>query len=126
MCKIVITFLSLAVVLISAQQFDLPMVVNFGSRLDYTPRVNYDVQALGPYVTPRNLTFRFEFETQEYNITGLRIRGTQPRYERFSINLERLQETSYALDVNVINCDFALFWVEAYGWERPVPDHNKN
>jgi hypothetical protein len=41
-----------------------------------------------------------------------------------TINLERLQEQSYAFEVNVINCNFALFWAEAFGWEEIVPSHN--
>lgn len=127
MCKVTIfaLLISLVAQATAQQQFDLRMVVDFGSRTPDTPRVNHEVQAFGPFVTPRNLTFRFEWETPEFNITGVRIRGSHPRYERISINLERLQEQSYAFEVNVINCNFALFWAEAFGWEDILPTHNQ-
>lgn len=122
MCKItLIAVLSLAALVAAQQQFDLPMVVDFGSRTPDTPRVNQQVQSFGPFTTPRNLTFRFEWETPEFNITGVRIRGSQPRYEQISIIPQRLQIQSYAIEVNVINTNYALFWAEAFGWEEIVP-----
>lgn len=122
MCKItLIAVLSLAAFVVAQQQFDLPMVVDFGSRAPDAPRVNQQIQSFGPFITPRNLTFRFEWETEEFNITGVRIRGSQPRYDRISIIPEHLQLKSYAIEVSVINSNYALFWAEAFGFEDIVP-----
>lgn len=107
------------IALISASAFELPMIIDFGNRSPNTPRAQFDVQAFGPFVQQRNLTFRFEWETSNYTIHGIRIRGSEPRYERVSVTLNRLERKSYSVDINVFNSNFALFWCEAFGIEDP-------
>lgn len=115
------------VALISANNgFDLPMVIDFGNRSPQIPRIQFDVLSFGPFVQPRNLTFRFEWETPDYTIYGLRLRGSEPRYDRVSVTLNRLENKSYNVEVNVINSSFALFWCEAYGLEDIAPLNNNN
>jgi hypothetical protein len=118
MFKIFLLNVGFMVALISASGgFQLPMIIDFGNRSPDIPRAQFDVQSLGPFVQLRNLTFRFEWETSNYTIHGIRLRGSEPRYERVSVTLNRLEKQAYSVEINVFNSNFALFWCEAYGVE---------
>lgn len=115
---LIVAFLCVA----SSIAFELPMVADFGAfDAVQVPRIHHEVLAAGPFVTPRNITFTFEWDTPHYTIWGVRIRGSEPRYDRVSITVRRLERKAYAFDVTVINTSFALFWAEPHGYEDIVP-----
>lgn len=119
---LIVAFLCVA----SSCAFELPMIADFGgSDLNVVPQINRTVQAVGPFVHPRNVTFTFEWETPDFTIWGLRIRGSEPRYDRVSMTLRRLERKSFAIDVTVINTSFALFWAEPHGYEDINPLNKK-
>ena len=61
--------------------FNLPMVFNIGA-FDYDiPRIGHEVRAAGPFVLPRNVTFFFEYDAESHYMFGVRIRGTERRYD---------------------------------------------
>lgn len=99
----------------SSTAFELPIVFDIGSFFADTPMLDHQVKAAGPFVTPRNVTLNFEWDTIEQTIWGVRIRGSEPRYDRVSVTLHRLDRTRYNIDVTVINTSFCLFWAEAHG-----------
>lgn len=105
----------------SAMAFELPMVFDIGAFGSEIPRIHHQIQAAGPFVTMRNVTFSFEWETPDYTIHGLRVRGTEPRYDRVSVTVRALNKKSYAVDVTVINTNFVLFWCEPHGYEDISP-----
>lgn len=105
----------------SSLAFELPMVFDIGLFDQNIPRIHHQVQAAGPFVQPRNVTFTFEWETPDYTIFGLRIRGSEPRYDRVSMTVNRLERKFYSVDITVINTSFALFWAEPHGYEDIVP-----
>lgn len=109
----------------SSLAFELPMVFDIGAFDPFTPRINHQVQAAGPFVHPRNVTFNFVWETPDYSIVGVRVRGSEPRYDRVSVTVHRLETKAYAIDVTVINTSFALFWAEPHGFEDAVPTDEK-
>jgi hypothetical protein len=106
----------------SSLTFELPMVFDIGAFDSLAiPRIHHQVQAAGPFVNERNVTFNFEWETPDYTIQGLRIRGSEPRYDRVSVTVNRLEKKFYSVDITVINTSFALFWAEPHGFEDFAP-----
>lgn len=105
----------------SSLAFELPMVFDIGAFDPMIPRVHHQVQAAGPFITARNVTFNFEWETPDFTIFGLRVRGSEPRYDRVSVTVNRLGQKFYSVDVTVINTSFVLFWVEPHGFEDINP-----
>lgn len=105
----------------SSLAFELPMVFDIGAFDPMIPRVDHQVQAAGPFITARNITFHFEWETTHYTIFGVRIRGSEPRYDRVSVTVNRLDQRRYSIDVSVINTSFVLFWAEPHGFEDINP-----
>lgn len=97
------------------------MVFDIGAFDPMIPRVHHQVQAAGPFITARNVTFNFEWETPDFTIFGLRVRGSEPRYDRVSVTVNRLGQKFYSVDVTVINTSFVLFWVEPHGFEDINP-----
>ena len=78
------TLIVFALVLIATVScsFNLPMVMNIGSIYSTMDRIEHSVKAAGPFVLPRNVTFHFEMDTGEtHYMYGVRIRGTEPRYD---------------------------------------------
>lgn len=106
-------------------QFDLPMVMDIGGFSPDTYRLNHEVIAVGPFTQPRNQTINFEWTTQEYSIHGVRIRGTDPRYDSVSVTVRVLERKRFHIEVNVINTSFALFWAEPMGFEDIIPAKEK-
>lgn len=102
--------------------FELPMVVDIGG---FDPnamlRINHEVQAVGPFTQPRNHTFHFEWESGHYTIHGVRIRGSEPRYDLVSVQVHRLERKFFSISVTVTNTSFALFWCEPHGYEDFIP-----
>lgn len=123
------SFLIVAVLcsIASSLAFELPMVADFGAfNADVIPRIHHEVQARGPFVQPRNITFTFEWATPDFTIHGVRIRGSEPRYDRVSMTVRRLEQKAFAIDVTVINTSFALFWAEPHGYEDAEPFNKKS
>lgn len=109
----------------SAMAFELPMVMDIGGFSADTYRLNHQVIAVGPFTQPRNQTISFEWETQEYSIHGVRIRGTDPRYDSVSVTVRVLERKRFHIEVSVINTSFALFWAEPMGFEDIIPAEAK-
>lgn len=109
----------------SSLAFELPMVFDIGAFGESVPRIRHQVLAAGPFVNPRNITFNFEWETPDYTIFGVRIRGSEPRYDRVSVTVNKLAQKSFSIDVTVINTSFALFWAEPHGYEDIKPFSEK-
>lgn len=105
----------------SSLAFELPIVFDIGGFGPEVPRVHHQVQAAGPFVQNRNVTFNFQWETPDYTIHGVRIRGSEPRYDRVSVTVNRLEQKFFSIDVTVINTSFALFWAEPHGYEDMIP-----
>lgn len=105
----------------SSIAFELPMVLDIGGFDPATPRIHHQVQAVGPFTQVRNHTFNFEWSTPDFTIHGVRIRGSEPRYDRVSVTVNQLEHKRYSIDVTVINTSFALFWAEPHGFEDFVP-----
>lgn len=105
----------------STLAFELPMVFDIGAFDASIPRIHHQVLAAGPFVNPRNVTFNFEWETPDYTIFGVRIRGSEPRYDRVSVTVNQLGRKHFSIDVTVINTSFALFWAEPHGFEDIIP-----
>lgn len=105
----------------SALAFELPMVFDIGAFDPMIPRVHHQVQAAGPFITPRNVTLQFSFDTVDYTIFGVRIRGSEPRYDSVSVTVRRLAQKGFTIDVAVINTSFCLFWAEPHGFEDIDP-----
>lgn len=105
----------------SSLAFDLPMVFDIGAFSADVPRINHEVMAAGPFVNHRNVTFNFQWATPDYTIHGVRIRGSEPRYDRVSVTVNRLEKKFFSIDVTVINTSFVLFWAEAHGFEDLEP-----
>lgn len=61
--------------------FNLPMVFDIGAIYPSMPRMDSIVKAAGPFVYPRNVTFHFEWDAEDNYMFGVRIRGTEPRYD---------------------------------------------
>lgn len=61
--------------------FDLPIIFNIGYVDEDMQRIHHEVKAAGPFVLPRNVTFNFDWNTEDFYMLGIRIRGTDPRYE---------------------------------------------
>lgn len=61
--------------------FDLPMIFDIGIINEFTPRIDHYVKAAGPFVLPRNVTFHFQWDAEDHYMYGVRIRGTEPRYD---------------------------------------------
>lgn len=97
------------------------MVFDIGAFDQSIPRIHHQVQAAGPFVHNRNVTFTFEWDTPDYTIHGVKIRGSEPRYDRVAVTVNRLERKSYSIEVTVINTSFALFWAEPHGFEDMVP-----
>jgi hypothetical protein len=110
----------------SSSAFQLPMVFDIGAYDPAVPRIHHQIEAAGPFLAPRNVTFSFDWETPDYTIWGVRIRGSEPRYDRVSVTVRRLDEKVYGIDVTVINTQFALFWAEPHGYEDRAPLNTKN
>jgi hypothetical protein len=106
---------------VSSLAFELPMVFDIGAFDPEVPRIHHQVQAAGPFINPRNVTFNFVWETPDYTIFGVRVRGSEPRYDRVSVTINRLEQKFYSIDVTVINTSFALFWAEPHGYEDISP-----
>lgn len=106
----------------SSLAFELPMVFDIGAFDPMIPRIHHQVQAAGPFVHPRNVTFNFDWETSHYTIYGVRIRGSEPRYDRVSLTVNQLGQRGYSFQVTVINTSFALFWAEPHGFEDIHPN----
>lgn len=100
--------------------FELPIVFDIGAFDGQSPRINHEVQAAGPFVTERNVTFNFQWSSTDHIITGVRMRGSEPRYDRVSVTVHRLERHSFSIDVTVINTSFVLFWAEPHGIENPI------
>lgn len=109
----------------SSLAFELPMVFDIGAFDQEIPRIHHEVLAAGPFVNPRNVTFNFEWETSDYTIFGVRIRGSEPRYDRVSVTVNKLGKKYFSVDVTVINTNFALFWAEPHGFEDINPFSEK-
>ncbi|CRK88652.1 CLUMA_CG002397, isoform A [Clunio marinus] len=109
----------------SFASFELPMILDIGYIPPGAPRIDHQVQAFGPFVTPRNLTFHFEWSTESHVIGGVRLRGSEPRYDRISVTLNRLQTNSYSIDISVIDTTFSLFWAEPHGFPITPTDSAK-
>lgn len=105
----------------SSLAFELPMVFDIGAFSEGTPRIHHQVLAAGPFVNPRNVTFNFTWDTPDYTIFGVRIRGSEPRYDRVSVTVNQLARKSFSIDVTVVNTSFALFWAEPHGFEDVNP-----
>lgn len=124
MTKVFICVALLCVIASAVIAFELPMVMDIGAFDPIIPRINHQVQAAGPFTQPRNITFNFVWETPDYTIWGVRIRGSEPRYDRVAVTIHQLERKRYSIDVTVINTSFALFWAEPHGYEDFVPaDH---
>lgn len=77
--KTLIVFAIVCVATVSC--FNLPMVFNIGTVSSSMTRIDHLVEAAGPFVLPRNVTFNFQWDAESYNMYGVRIRGTEPRYD---------------------------------------------
>lgn len=107
---------------VSSLAFELPMVIDIGGFNSLAiPRISHQVLAAGPFVTPRNVTFNFVWDTPDYTIHGIRLRGSEPRYDRVAVTVNRLDQKSVSIDVTVTQTSFALFWFEPHGFEDIVP-----
>lgn len=106
---------------VSSMAFELPMVFDIGAFSESVPRIHHQVLAAGPFVSPRNVTFNFEWETPDYTILGVRVRGSEPRYDAVSVTVNQLAKKNFSIDVTVINTNFALFWAEPHGYEDINP-----
>lgn len=107
---------------VSSFAFELPMIIDIGGFNEFsTPRISHQVLAQGPFVTPRNVTFNFEWETPDFTIFGIRLRGSEPRYDRVAYTINRLEQKSVSIDITVTHTSFALFWFEPHGFEDIVP-----
>lgn len=100
----------------SSLAFELPIVFDIGNFQEVSPLLNHDVKAAGPFATPRNVTLNFEWETDDSLIVGVRIRGSEPRYDRVSVTVNRLDQRRFNIDVTAINTNFVLFWAEPHGY----------
>lgn len=100
----------------SLASFELPMILDIGGFAQNTPRIDHQVQAAGPFVNHRNVTLNFVWESSDFQIAGVRLRGTEPRYDLVSVTVHRLDKTGYSIDVTVQQTSFVLFWAEPHGF----------
>lgn len=116
-------FLIFAVLCVASTiAWDVPVVFDIGAFDPIgVPRINHEVQAVGPFTQPRNHTFTFEWQTDDFTIHGVRIRGSEPRYDQVSVTVHTLERKHFSASVTVINTSFALFWAEVHGFEDAVP-----
>lgn len=77
--KTLIVFAFVCVATVSC--FNLPMIFDIGTIYSSMPRIDHLVKAAGPFVLPRNVTFHFEWDAEIHYLYGVRIRGTEPRYD---------------------------------------------
>ena len=106
---------------VSSMAFELPMVFDIGAFSESVPRIHHQVLAAGPFVSPRNVTFNFVWETPDYTIFGVRIRGSEPRDDAVSVTVNQLGKKNFSIDVMVTNTNFVLFWAEPHGYEDISP-----
>lgn len=116
-----ILFVGLLCIASSLANFELPMVIDIGGFNPNTPRIDNLVQAAGPFVHPRNITFNFVWDTADFGVVGVRLRGTEPRYDLVAVTINRLDRSGFSIDVTVQNTSFVLFWAEPHGYENLVP-----
>lgn len=100
----------------SSLAFELPIVFDIGNFQMVSPLLNHDVLAAGPFATARNVTLNFQWETEDSLVVGVRIRGSEPRYDRISVTVNRLDSRGYDIDVTATNTNFVLFWAEPHGY----------
>lgn len=100
----------------SSLAFELPIVFDIGNFQLVSPLIDHDVKAAGPFATARNVTLNFEWETEDFQIVGVRIRGSEPRYDRVSVTVNRLDKRGFNIDVTAVNTNFVLFWAEPHGY----------
>ena len=113
--------------IVSSLAFELPIVFDIGNFQLQAPLLAHDVKAAGPFATPRNVTLNFEWETDEFQISGVRIRGSDPRYDRISVSVNRLDTRGFNIDVTALNTNFVLFWAEPHGYsDNVVPEPQKH